>query len=88
MVSEQYVLDRHVTEIAIVSCSDRHASLGNWSAGVTSVEPTTCRAASRDANHYSTEKNPPRAACLDAVHRRGRSWYLFPYTCSFQPDNS
>jgi len=51
MVSKQSAQDRYVTEITVVSCSDRHALLGNWSAGAVSVELTTSRAASRDADH-------------------------------------
>jgi len=30
MVSKQSVEYRYVTEITVVSCSDRHTSLGNW----------------------------------------------------------
>jgi len=32
MVSKQSAKDSYMTEITVVSCSDRHASLGNWSA--------------------------------------------------------
>jgi len=46
--------DRCVTEI-VVSCSDRHASLGNWSAAVVSVELTIFRVVCRDADHWATE---------------------------------
>jgi len=32
-VSKQSAQDRYVTAITVVSCSSRHASLGNWSTG-------------------------------------------------------
>jgi len=43
-----------VTGVTDVSCSNRHASLGNWSAAPMGVEPLTSWATSRDANHYAT----------------------------------
>jgi len=54
MVSKQSAQDRHVTEIAVGSCYNRHASLGNWNATAMSVELTTSRVASHNANHYAT----------------------------------
>jgi len=51
MVSEQSAQDCYMTGITVVSCSYRHASQGNWSAAVMSVEPLTSWAMSRDANH-------------------------------------
>jgi len=54
-VSKQSVQERYVTGITAVSCSNRHASLGNWGAPAISVELTTSRAVSRDANHWATE---------------------------------
>jgi len=32
-VSKQFAQDRHVTAMTVVSCSSRHASMGNWSTG-------------------------------------------------------
>jgi len=55
MVSKQPAYDRYVTEIIVVSCSERHASLGNWSVEATRVEPLTSWATSRDANNRATK---------------------------------
>jgi len=33
MASKQSAQDRYVTAITVVSCANRHASLGNWSTG-------------------------------------------------------
>jgi len=33
-VSKQSAQDRYVTGITVVSCSNRHVSLGNWNVGV------------------------------------------------------
>jgi len=49
MVSKQSAKDCYVTAITVVGCSNRRASLGNWSEGAVSVELATFRAASRDA---------------------------------------
>jgi len=51
MVSKQSVYCWYATTIAVVSRSNRHASLGNWSAAAVSIELTSSRAASNDANH-------------------------------------
>jgi len=40
-MSKQSAQDRYVTAITVVSCSSRHASLGNWNAAAMSVEPLT-----------------------------------------------
>jgi len=50
-VSKRSAQDRYMADITVVSCSNRHASLGNWS---TEAELTTSRATSRDANHWVT----------------------------------
>jgi len=63
--------DRYVTAIIVVSCSRRHASLGNWSIQG-SVELTTSRAASRDAN---TEP-PSRRTLINSNKNR----FSFPGT--------
>jgi len=55
VVSKQSAQDRCVTDIAVVSCSDRHAALGNWSAGSTYVELMTPHTANHDTNHGVTE---------------------------------
>jgi len=53
MVSEHLAQDRYVTETTVISCSDRHASLQARHA--MSVDLTTSRTESRDANHYATK---------------------------------
>jgi len=53
--SKQSAQDRYVTAVTVISCSSRRASLGNWSTGEPSIELTTSRATSRDANHWAIE---------------------------------
>jgi len=48
-----------MTAITVVSCSNRHASPGNWS-----VELATSWAASHDANHCATEST----SCIASRH--------------------
>jgi len=50
-VSIRSARDCYVTESAVVSYWNRHASLGNWSTAAMGVELATSRVASRDANH-------------------------------------
>jgi len=43
--------ESYVTAITVDSCSNRHASLANFSTGGLNVELTTSRSTSLDANH-------------------------------------
>jgi len=52
-VSKQSAQGRYVTAITVVSYSNRHASLGNWSVAAMSVEYLTSWAMSRDATTES-----------------------------------
>jgi len=58
---KQSAQDRYVTEITVVSCSNRHASLGNWSAWAMSVELMTWRIAIHNSNHWAAES--PTVGC-------------------------
>jgi len=84
-VSKQSAEDRYVMEITVVSCSDRHALPGNWKRSKMnmSVEPTTSRAESRDANHWVTES----PNCSDSFARWrhircGDRTLLWPFVCT------
>jgi len=57
MVSKQSAQNRYVAEITVISCSDRHASPGNWKGSrlrASTVELATSGAHGRDANHLVT----------------------------------
>jgi len=58
IVSKQSAQDRYVMEITAISCSDHHASRGNWKRSrlwASNSGATTSLAESHDANHYATE---------------------------------
>jgi len=76
MVSKQSAQDRYMTGITVVSCSDHHASLGNWSAAAMRVKPLTSRAMSRDSNHWATPKHncAKMAERMKVLFESGDSW--------------
>jgi len=61
MVSKQSVQDFYVMVIAVVSCLNRHTTLGSWSRRAMGVELTSSRAVSREANHWVTHVYVPAA---------------------------
>jgi len=66
-VSKQSARDHYVTDITVVSCSNRYASLGNYGVQRLWASNPSPRAASRDANHCTTDS--PSILLLVLKHR-------------------
>jgi len=77
-VSKLSAQDRYVTAIAAVSRSNRHGSLGSWSAAATSVELATFWATSHDANHLSVESYDRHWAGPKGFHEWGEPLLPLP----------
>jgi len=56
-VSKQSASNCYMTAITVVSCSNCHASLGNWRAGAIGVEPLTSQATPLSTELVSPLKN-------------------------------
>jgi len=64
MMSKKSAKDCCVTGITVISCSNRHAWQGNWSAVAVSI--MTSWALSCDANHWAT-KSPNSQQCVTVL---------------------